>query len=305
MFKKSMFMLVLLFFALATSVFATNNETVDSILSLTGNIPNSTIFFAVDGEEHTGSITLLPNQTTTLSCWGQAFDLDGYDDLNNLTTVIFADSSSRFAPDNTSVHYTNNSCDMTFWNVDGRWNCTYTVQYYAEPSEWTCAINITNTDEQYYNDTINVTSTVEDLVALEIHNKTVDFGLRAVGENYTADTEIVVYNTGNVVLDVALDAFNASSVFTDDSDQAFNCSIGVIPVEYLRFSLNSGEDYLNSVPMVAAGATGVQALGLAPQFGGNLVADAPTFASTYWAPAIPVNIAGTCTGRIMYIGSAQ
>ena len=306
MFKRAILIMFLLLVSLSVNVLANNNETIETVMNITGNIPTSTIFFAVAGEPHTGEISLEPNQTTLLSCWGEAFDLDGLDDLADLSSVIFADSSSRFAPDNESVHYTNNSCDTSTWNDDGLWNCTYVVQYYAEPSEWTCAINITNTDPQYYNDTINTTAEVNELVALEVHNKTVDFGLRAVGVNYTADTEVVVYNTGNVVLDLQLDAANMTEdPFDLDSPHAFNCSIGVIPVTYLRFSTDFDTPYLSSVPMVESGATAAQTFGLAPQVGGNVVSDAPTFDSTFWAPAIPMNIAGTCTGRIMYIGTIQ
>ena len=302
MMRKMFFLVLAMFlFSFATHVYATNNETVDSIMTIHGNIPTSTIFFAVAGEPDTGSITLEPNQTTLVSCWGTAFDLDGMDDLDNLTSVIYADSSDRFAPENASVRYENNTCDLSDFNFGGGWNCTFNVQYYAEPSEWTCAVNITNVDPEFYNDTVNTTSTVEDLVALSVHNKTVDFGLRAVGINYTADTEVVVYNEGNVELNLQLDAFNSSSVFEDDSDQAFNCSIGHIPVHYLRFSLNDNDDYLDAVPMEEVGATADQPLSLAQRVFGQGT-DLPTFASTYWAPAVPMNIAGTCTGRIMYIG---
>ena len=309
MLKRSIFIAMLLLVSLATSVLANNNDTVDTVLNITGNIPTSTIFFAVDGEEDTGSITLQSNTTTTLSCWGKAEDLDGYGDLNNLHTVIYANTTGRFDDLNDSILYRADNlagCDMSQWNVDGSWNCTYDVQYFAQPVNWTCAINITNLDEQFYNDTISTQSRIEDLVALYVHNRTVDFGLRAVGDEPDTDTSVLVYNTGNVVLDLEVDAFNSSSVFTDDSTQAFNCTIGHIPINYLRFSLleNSPFDDPATVPMEAVGATTRQLFGLPPQFGGS-GSVLPTSEFTYWAPGIPFDIAGQCTGRIMYIGFAQ
>ena len=309
---KNRFVIIALVFvvSLAFSVSASGNDTVDSIMNLAGNIPTSTIFFEVAGNPGgVGSIELVPNSTTTLSCWGVADDLDGISALDDLTSVIYADSATRDGQNNASIVYRNDSCDITAWSSgSGEWNCTYQVQYYAEPSDWTCAVNITNVPVTilggsvvFYNDTINTTSTIEELVALSVHNRTVDFGLRAVGENYTADTPVLVYNEGNVDLDLQLDAFNSSSTFDDDSTQAMNCTIGYVPTEYMRFSLVSEESYLASVPMSSVGATANQALGLAPRVFGQGT-NLPTSATTYWAPGIPMNIAGSCTGRLMYIG---
>ena len=306
MIKKIMVIAMLFFVSLSVSVFANNNETIETVMNITGNIPTSTIFFAVAGESAGTPINLQPNATTTLSCWGTADDLDGLDDLADLSSVIYADGIARFAPDNETNHYTNNTCDLSEFTVNGNWNCTYQVQYYADPSEWTCAINITNQDPQYYNDTINETNTIEELVALEVHNKTVDFGLRAVDVEYDADTEVVVYNTGNVVLDLRLDADNMSEdPFNIDSPQAFNCTTSFVPINFLRFSLIENTLWSAATPMEEIGLTAAESFGLAPQVGGNIVADAPTFNSTYWSIFVPSGIAGTCTGRIMYVGEAS
>ena len=302
--KKILVLATLFVLVSAFGVFATPNETVDSILTLTGNIPTSTIFFAVAGEPDTGSIELEPNATTLVSCWGTAEDLDGLSDLNTLSSVIYADGISRFADNNESNHYTNNSC-FTDWPTSGDWNCTFNVQYYADPSDWTCAVNITNQDLQYYNDTINTTSTVEDLIALEVHNKTVNFGLVAVDIEYPADTEVVVYNTGNVVLNLSLDAANSSVAFDLDDPTSFNCTIGDVPVENLRFSLTQGTAWNVAVPMVEVGTTAAQNFNLAPQVGGNSMGNLPVFDSTWWSIMVPSGIAGTCTGQIMFIGQTS
>ncbi|MFW6230604.1 MAG: hypothetical protein ACOC32_01115 [Nanoarchaeota archaeon] len=290
---------MVLFFAVA--VHAAENETIPTTLDLTGNIPTTTIFLDEAGDDGVDkSISLQPNETTLVSCWGTAFDLDGNDDLDNVTSVLYAQSSTREDVDNASIHYTNSSCDLTGFETTGTWNCTYNVQYYAENSTWTCIVNITNDDPQYHNDTANETATIQDLVALDVGNASIDFGLRAVTVNYTADTEVRVYNEGNVELDLQLDAFNQTAAFDDDDANAFNCSIGYIPVNYLRFSLSDGAAYLSSTPMNAAGATATEEFNLAHQNGGG--DDLPTFDATYWAIGIPANIAGTCQGQVMYIG---
>ncbi|MFW6230670.1 MAG: hypothetical protein ACOC32_01460 [Nanoarchaeota archaeon] len=283
-------------------VLAAENETVPSTMNITGNLPRSTVFFNEAGDQGDGSISLVPNSTQLLSCWGTAYDLDGFGDLNELiNATIFAESSFRFAPENESTNYMNNTCDTTNLHTTGEWNCTFNVQYFAENSTWTCMVNITNQDTQYYNDTISTTAVIEDLVAIDVLNSTIDFGLRAVTENYTADTRVEIANEGNVELDLQLDAFNQTASFADDNDQAFNCSIGHIPVNYLRFSLDQDDAYLDSLPLSASGATSIVELNLSHREGGAGTFD-PTTAPTYWAIAIPANIAGTCNGQILYIG---
>jgi hypothetical protein len=297
--RKFILCIILLLYAL--TVAAQENETVQSVVNITGNVPTTTVLLDEAGEDGSdNSILLVENSTQLLSCWGVADDLDGISDLADVTAVIYAESSTRQASDNQSIHYTNTSCDTSTISLDGQWNCTFNVQYFSENSTWTCAVNVTNQDPTYYNDTANDTAVIEDFVALEIHNATLDFGLRAVDTNSTANTSMQIYNTGNVNLDIRLDAFNRSSVFTDDDTTSFNCTYGTIPVNYLRFSLTQGTDFASSVPMQAVGSTATQNFNLENREGGGTVL--PTFDSVYWAIGIPNNVAGICTGQIMVIG---
>ena len=301
-FRRFWVFFIILVFAMPF-VFANENDTIPVTLNITGNLPTSTIFLSVAGEEETGFINLAPNSTTLVSCWGVADDLDGLDDIVSLESVLYSDSTTRFSDLNESILYRNNSCDTSTMNLDGFWNCTFLVQYYAEPAEWSCAINLTNTDPLFYNDAINTTSTIEELIALSLANTTIDFGVRAVGVNYNADTEVVVFNEGNVPLDLLLDAFNETSSLEDNSNQAFSCDVGFIPIDLLRISLVFDDEFDNSLPMVAEGQA-FQLFGLMPRQGGT-DNHLPTLRSTYWATGIPQGVAGTCRGRIMYIGQSQ
>jgi hypothetical protein len=284
---------------------AAENETTDTVVQITGNIPQTTIFLdEAGGDGLDDSITLVENSTQLVSCWGVASDLDGLNDLANLNVTLFAESSDRFAALNDSINYVNDSCDISTWTTDGAWNCTFPVQYFAENSTWTCTVNITNTDPQYYNDTANDTAAIEDLIGLEINTTLVDFGLRAVEVNYNASDEVRIFNTGNVEIDLQLDAFNRSATFDDDDANSFNCTIGNISVNNLRFSLVFNQSYAASTPMVAVGATATEEFNLLAREGGAGTV-LPTWGSTYWAIGIPPSIAGVCTGQIMYIGVAS
>ena len=288
---------------LTLTVNAAQNDTVPSYVNITGNIPSTTIFLDEVGQDGTdNSITLLPNQTIKVACWGTAFDLDGLWDLNDVDAWIYAESSSRDQPDNNSIHYTNKTCDISNLETTGEWNCTFDVWFYAENSTWTCIVNISD-DENYFNDTANDTATIQDLVAVNVGNNSIDFGTKAVGVSYPANVEVLVYNEGNVELDLQLDAWeqNATQGSETDSDMSFNCTIGQIPVDYLVFNVTP-TSFDAAIPMVDTGATSPVQFDLAHQEGGGN--DRPTNASTYWGIRIPYKIAGLCTGYIRYIGVA-
>lgn len=307
---KKISLLILLVAMLSMTVFA-NNETVDSILTLYGNYPTTTVILEEMGYgADDNSISLVANATRPVICHGVANDLDGTTNMYDVNATIFGTNSDQGSAENESVHYTNTSCYYDFVSGVQEWNCTFDVHYFAENSTWTCSVNISDTDG-FTNESINDTAVIEDLISLDVHNATVDFGNRIVGTDYAPDTEVLVFNTGNVVLDLALDAFNQTATYEDDNNQAFNCTIGEIPVGNLKYSLTGGE---GSYAAVAAGNTMLDVgarTGIPFQLGHQEGTDGlpgntflPTSQTNWWAISVPYSIAGTCTGRLMYIAEA-
>lgn len=305
---RKLVLFVVMLSMMSLVVFA-NNETVDSILTLYGNYPTTTVILEESGYSVIdNSIDLVPNATKSVNCHGSADDLDGVTNIASVEAWLYAESSVKGTDNNESFHYTNTSCDYNFAGGVQAWNCSFNVYYFAENSTWTCGVNITDNDG-FVNSSANDTAIIEDLVSLDVHNATVDFGNLIVGTDYASDTSVLVYNTGNVVLDLSLDAFNSSSVYADDNDESFNCSIGSIPVGNLRFSLSNGQSYASlsgNGNMTDIGSKGTFGLQLDHQYGidGTGGTFLPTSDDTWWAIGIPTNIAGTCTGRIMYIAEA-
>lgn len=292
---------------MAMSVSAAKNETIDTFLNVTGNRPNTTIEVNEAGDSGDELVSLNENATQLISCWGTADDLDGLNDLQDLQAWLFAESSFRDDADNRSVHYTNTTCDLSTLTVDGAWNCTFNVPYYAENSTWTCAVNISDKGG-VYNDTINDTVVFEDLLSLDVHNTTLDFGTKAVNVNDSSTSyEVLVHNLGNVQIDLQVDAYEANATVDGteiQSDSAFNCSVGQIPVNYLAF--NTTETVNNY-----ATATHLSGPGLSPivQFDLDHREDDgspgflyPTNRSSFWGVGVPDGVAGTCHGRIIYVG---
>ena len=299
---KIYFIIVLLTF-LSCSVLAYDNDNVSTTVLLTGNIPTSTIEINEHNDSGDELIALSPNATTLVACWGVANDLDGLSDLSDVDAWLFDNvNASRNVTDNESIHYRNTTCDISNLQITGAWNCTFEVQYYALNSTWECSVNITDIDSQYYNDSINDTIVIEELLAIEIGNSTVDFGLRAIDVQYNADLPVLVYNEGNVGLDVQLDAWEANATSGDEvnSDFGFNCTIGQVPITGLVFSLDYDVVFGSATPMVASGPTATEEMNLSAQIGGS-GSILPTNSSSYWGFYVVAGSAGICNGVIQYI----
>lgn len=301
--KNKYLLLGLIICALALHVTAFDNTTSPSLMTLYGNYPTSEIYITESGELPDGSLTLNPNSTQEISCYGTAQDLDGTDNLFDVEAWLYSGSSVKEANDNTSIHYSNTSCDISTLDTNGFWNCSFDVYFFAENTTWICGANVTD-DDGFVNSTVNTSVLMEDLLSIDVANATVDFGTLAVDNSYDSDLEVLVYNTGNVELDLRLDAWesNASVGFEHLSDYSFNCSIGQIPITNLRAHLTSGTQYSSSLSMLGAPQGSLIDLDLNKQIGGQGLN--PTYRSTYWGIGLPYGIAGTCTGRIRYIAEA-
>lgn len=298
-----LFGVVILF---AASVNAAENQTINTVLNITGNAPNTTVELNEAGDFGDEFIALVENSTQLVSCWGTAEDLDGFNDIKNLTAYLYAESSAWNAASNTSVRYMNDTCNVSTLNTNGNWNCTFEVPYYAENSTWTCLVNITDTSDAY-TDNNNDTARIEDLLSLSVNTTLIDFGTKSVDVNDTfTNTPAVVYNLGNVQVDLQLDAWerNATSGVDVDSLSAFNCSVGEIPVEYLKFGLTSTDAYAGATSMVGVGATSTVQFNLDHQNGGAGT-ELPTFKTSYWGIGVPSGTAGVCQGQVRYIGVAS
>jgi hypothetical protein len=289
----------------AASVHAAENETVNTVLNVTGNPPNTTVFLDEAGDLGVdNSITLVENSTQLVSCWGTAEDLDGLGDLFNLTAYVFAESSAWDAASNTSVRYINDSCSNS-WPASGDWNCTFDVPYFAENSTWTCMVNVTDIGGASTFNTNNDTARIEDLLSLSVNTTLIDFGTKPVDVNDTVtDTPAVVFNLGNVEIDLQLDAWERNDSGNVNSASSFNCSVGEIPVEYLKFGLTSADAYAGATAMSAVGQTGTIQFDLEHQVGGSGTT-LPTFSTSYWGIGVPAATGGVCQGQVRYIGIAS
>lgn len=295
---------------LSLSAFAAGNETVDTRLEIVSQTPQVDSIVLDDVDNTADSvIDLTPNATELVSCSGAVSDPDGYLDLVNLTARIYSSGIGTSAPafeggDDNITYYTNTSCDLSTMTVDGAFNCTFNMQFYATNATWTCNVNVTDFAGNSNTTGLNATRDVDDLIAINIQNGTIDFGQRSLNTNYSADTNISVFNEGNVQLDLQLDAYeeNATGPSQYDSDSAFNCTVGQVPVQNLRFNTTFNGNYDGSLEMTQAGFSNYNAFDFNHQTAGRF----PTSTLTHWAVGIPTTgLSGICTGRIIYVALAS
>jgi len=111
-------------------------------------------------------------------------------------------------------------------------------------------------------------------------------------------TQIYIFNEGNVQLDLELDAFNQTGNYGDNSNQAFNCTAGTIPIGNLRYNDTQAGTYAGSTQMI-------QNDGVSVDFNLNhqTVDDAdPSSQASWWSIGVPAaGISGTCNGQIIFI----
>ncbi|MFW6230566.1 MAG: hypothetical protein ACOC32_00925 [Nanoarchaeota archaeon] len=308
MLKKLMFFSVVLL-GLSVSAYAAGNETVDSRLEVVSTTPVVESITLDDLDDVTGnSIDLTPNATERLNCYGYVNDTDGFGDLRELNATIYASgigTQAHGVADDNLTHYTNTSCDLSSLNVDGFFNCSFNMWFYATNTTWTCSVNVTDFAYNLNSTGLNDTTPVEDLVAINIDDATVDFGPRSLNTNSSADTNVSVWNEGNVALDLDVDAYEANATIDGtefDSSYAFNCSTGQIDVGNLRFNNTYNADYDTSLSMSQTGFSRFSGFDMAHTTAGIN----PTRQLTHWAIGLPeTGIAGLCTGRIIYVALAS
>lgn len=284
------------------------NVTVTTLLEV-GNVYPEVLNVSINDDAAT--VTLVANNTKVVYCEALLRDYNNDTDINNTKAQLFGESSSSFGgSDDNNYHYTNVSCDIN--NSFGSWNgvsddnylalanCTFSVWYYANPETWNCTV--TANDSIGWNSTNSDDITVSQLLAVGLPS-TINYG--TVNATYVSDENATnVTNFGNVDLNLSLSGYGVS----EGDGLAMNCtlgSVGTIDLDYEKYNLTTSH-------------AGTQTL---TQFEGNYtnLTDTPTirdfnlsqrqndtqsgvddYNTTYWRIYVPLGVAGTCNGTILF-----
>ena len=227
-------------------------------------------------------INLNAGSTTTIDCLAIITDTDNWNNITTVNATMWDNvASAEGSADDNNNHYTNVSCGLGINDTETTRpvTCSVSLQYYANPSTWTCKI-------RSYNSTIDLTSnsvdtTVNQLVALDVTEATVDFGTLALGATSSSDVTATVQNNGNVQIDVNL------------TGSAFSCATGSLDRETIHYNASSGIAYSSMTAL--SGTTANLDLNVVKSTG------VASTALTYWKISLPASGAGgTCTDTITF-----
>jgi hypothetical protein len=265
-------------------------------------------------ENNNASFIPYLNTTRTILCNAILRDYDyDYDIINVNATLFDMNSSYSGAADDNNYHYTNTSCNITY-NYTGTINgytddsylalanCTFQVEYYANPATWRCNVWVNDTLD--WRDNNNDTTVFSSLLAVEVP-ELLDYGV--VNATSVSDEKITnISNVGNVKINISLRGYAHSY----NDGWAMNCSRGNvanISVQYEKYNLtqsNPGNLNLADTEIVyfnLSSAPTLRPFGL--NFRQNDTSN-DAINATYWRIYVPRGVAGTCSGKVQ-IGASQ
>lgn len=227
----------------------------------------------VSGITATDPVNLNTCSTVVIWCNATINDGDGWEDINNVNATLWDPASTaEGSSDSNSNHYTNSSCtlgaNVSFTDVPA--NCSFTLQYYANPADWTCKIYANDTSGNSGSSFIT-DATINTLRALDAENA-IDFGSLVPDSTSPEDANNTVTNCGNVPIDLNLsgtDLVNASA------------GIANISVSSVKHNVTApGQDY----------AAGMSPLSATPTYANFTLAKRTNGLSinkTYWKIGVP------------------
>lgn len=300
------FLLLALFTLIPQEVLAGVGNPTESLSNLT--VANSFPEIHNISINNNNPIALTPNATTQVICAAIILDWNGDTDIQNATAKFYEESTPESDPDDNNNHYTNSSCtvDKAFgvFNtiVDDEYmalaNCTFQIDYYANPGNWNCTIQA--------NDSVNnigidmKQETVSELLALGLPDL-IHYGI-VNATSVSDEREINVTNYGNIKVNISLEGYG----FTPSDGNAMNCTWGSsknISVDLEKFNLTASAPGQLDLAQFQANYTNLTSTSVTRQF--NLtsrISDSSddTKKPTYWRIYVPQGVAGTCTGNIVF-----
>lgn len=228
------------------------------------------------------NISLNLGSTQSVNCTATITDTETWESIIAVNATIWDTiSSAENSADDNNNHYTNTSCTLGDNDtLNSRpVTCGFSLQYYSNPSTWTCKIRSYNSTSDSASNETNVT--VNSLVSLEVTESAINFGTLNLGNTSQEDVNSTITNTGNIIMDVGL------------SGNALSCSSGSISVGNIRYSSLSGTAYNSMVSLTGIAKTLVMALdkSTGPASTGLI----------YWKISIPSSgVGGTCTNTITF-----
>lgn len=253
-------------------------------------------------------IALTPNDTTLVECAAIIIDYNGDSDIGAANATFFDSTIPEANPDDDNDHYTNSSCiiDTDTNNFNGVTddiynalvNCTFQLNYFANPGTWNCTIEVNDSANNIGIGTGE--QTVSPLLALGLPDL-IEYGV-VNATSVSEERTINVTNFGNIKVNLSLEGYG----YTPNDGNAMNCSLGTnknITVENEKYNLTVSTSGPINLTQFQGNYTNLTTSPTTKQF--NLTSRIDdvledTTKPTYWRIYVPKGVAGTCTGNIVF-----
>lgn len=233
---------------------------------------------------------LNPGGTFLVNCNVTIIDNDNSSDIVNINSTFYHSSSYQDSADDNNYHYTNSSCSITGSSqFERNYSCGFSVYYYADSGNWVC--NITAVDHVDLSDSSNISTSINELVAIDTSPSIIDFGNITAGNTSLEDINLTLTNFGNVNLTIKLKGFAVN----EGDNLSMNCSNGNISIDLERYSILYGQDYSMMVNLTSS-YLAIEDFSL-PQRDDDINYKSDRNI-TYWKINLPYGIRGSCNGSI-------
>ena len=281
--KKS----VINFSLIVNDTYNNKNQT-DFIITVAdwrANVTNLTIQSVID---------LNPGNQTTVTCNATISDNDNVSDIKAVNATFYHISVGVNSANDNNNHYTNNSClalkNATF---ESNYTCGFSIQYYANNGTWRC--NITSVDMDDRSVFGNVSSLINELMAIDVSPLIIDYGALKV-TNTSNDTSVTIRNFGNIPINISLRGF-APDEERGYLNLSMICENGRnISNSNQKFSTLNGTDFTGMIPM----NNETQLINFTLQQRTNDITFGNDTNSTFWKIQIPAATLGFCNGTIIF-----
>ena len=261
-------------------------EDVSTSVAITGVAPS------VGSLTTSDNVALSSCGTVMVFCDAVISDSNGWNDIDNVNATLWDDATANEGDaDNNNNHYTNSTCRLyggSGSNVNAE--CNFTLQYYANPANWTCVMYANDTTGNVDNNSV-ADVTLNTLRALNVSD-TINFGSLSPGGTSTDDVNNTVTNCGNAVIDLNLSGTNLTNA---------SASVANITVGNVKYNVtNPGQDYTANMTSLTLSSVTRTEFSLAKR------TTTPSNQTTFWKISIPASIENLIfTGAITFMAVAD
>jgi len=250
-------------------------------------------------------IDLIAASNRKVTCEAIVSDLDTQ--LFQNATAEFFDSAISYYNDldDNNKHYTNDSCyinESYGGENEARVICDFQIGYYANSEEWKCVLRVEdNLSISNNNSDLTFINSLLSIGAVSI----IDLGVVSGGV-VSDELEINITNFGNIMINLSLSGYAVS----EGDNLSMNCTLGSlknISINYEKYNLTASNPGALTLSQFEAVYINLTSSPVVKRFGLNYRqndAENEALNSTYWRIYVPVGVAGSCSGNIVF-GASQ